>query len=134
MAQGEPLVYAYYDGIDKVAHSSGLGDLYDAELVAVDRLVADLVEQLPPGAVLVVTADHGQIDVGARVELLGREVMASVAFLSGEGRFRWVHARAGAAGDLEQALVERYGDTHVGTEPGPGDRRRPLRRTAAATS
>ena len=111
LAQGEPLIYAYYDGIDKVAHSSGLGDLYDAELVAVDRLVADLVEQLPPGAVLVVTADHGQIDVGARVELFGRDVMASVAFLSGEGRFRWVHARDGAAGDLEQALVERYGDS-----------------------
>ncbi len=109
--QGAPLVYAYYDGIDKVAHSSGLGELYDAELVAVDRLVGDLVEHLPPGAVLLVTADHGQIDVGPRVELLGREVMASVAFLSGEGRFRWVHARPGAAGDLEQSLAERYGDT-----------------------
>ncbi len=29
---GEPFVYAYYDGIDKVAHGSGLGELYDAEL------------------------------------------------------------------------------------------------------
>ncbi len=111
LRRDEPLVYAYYDGIDKVAHSSGLGELYDAELVAVDRLVADVVEQLTPGAVLVVTADHGQIDVGSRVELLGRDVMSSVAFLSGEGRFRWVHARPGAARDLEQSLAERYGDT-----------------------
>jgi hypothetical protein len=111
LAAGEPLIYAYYDGIDKVAHSSGIGELYDAELVAVDRLVADVVERLPPGAVLVVTADHGQIDVGPRVELLGRDVMALVAFLSGEGRFRWVHARPGAAGELERALAERYGDT-----------------------
>jgi Type I phosphodiesterase / nucleotide pyrophosphatase len=109
--QGEPLIYAYYDGLDKVAHASGLGDLYEAELVAVDRLVADLVTRLPAGAALLVTADHGQIDVGPRVELLGRDVMSSVAFFSGEGRFRWVHARAGAARDLEQALVERYGDT-----------------------
>jgi len=111
LAEGERLIYAYYDGIDKVAHGSGLGELYDAELVAVDRLVADVVEQLPSGAVLVVTADHGQIDVGQRVELLGRDVMASVAFLSGEGRFRWVHARAGAADDLERALIERYQGT-----------------------
>jgi hypothetical protein len=111
LGQGEPLIYAYYDGIDKVAHGSGLGELYDAELVAVDRLVADLADQLPPGAALVVTSDHGQIDVGPRVELFGREVMASVEFLSGEGRFRWVHARAGAALDLEQALAERYRDT-----------------------
>jgi Type I phosphodiesterase / nucleotide pyrophosphatase len=111
LAQGEPLIYAYYDGIDKVAHSSGLGELYEAELVAVDRLVADLVDRLPPGAALLVTADHGQIDVGPRVELLGREVMATVEFLSGEGRFRWVHAKAGAEADLEHALAERYGDS-----------------------
>jgi hypothetical protein len=111
LAEGEPLIYAYYDGIDKVAHGSGLGELYDAELAAVDRLVADTVAQLPPGAALLVTADHGQIDVGPRVELLGRDVMASVAFLSGEGRFRWVHARPGAAADLEEALTERYRET-----------------------
>jgi hypothetical protein len=59
----------------------------------------------------VVTADHGQVDVGPNVELLGREVMASVQFLSGEGRFRWVHARPGAASDLEQSLAERYGES-----------------------
>ncbi len=106
---GEPFVYAYYDGIDKVAHGSGLGELYDAELRAVDRLIADMVAELPAGAVLVVTADHGQIDVGANVELLGREVMASVRFMSGEGRFRWLHARAGAVGDLMEAVSERYG-------------------------
>ena len=84
---GQPFVYAYYDGIDKVAHGSGLGDLYDAELRAVDRLVADLVAELPPGAVLLVTADHGQLDVGPNLELLGRELMAAVRFMSGEGRF-----------------------------------------------
>jgi predicted AlkP superfamily pyrophosphatase or phosphodiesterase len=39
---GEPFVYAYYDGVDKVAHEYGLADHYDAELVEADRLVADL--------------------------------------------------------------------------------------------
>jgi hypothetical protein len=111
LRRGEPLVYAYYDGIDKVAHANGLGELYDAELVAVDRLVADLADRLPEGAALLVTADHGEIDVGSRLELLGGDVMAMVQFLSGEGRFRWVHARPGAATDLEQALSERYDDT-----------------------
>ena len=109
--QGEPFVYAYYDGIDKVAHGTGLGAHYDAELRAVDRLVADVASELPAGAVLVVTADHGQIDVGSRVELLGREIMSSVRLLSGEGRFRWLHAHPGAAEDLEQALTERYRDS-----------------------
>ena len=94
-----------------MAHANGLGDHYDAELVAVDRIVADVAEALPPGAVLLVTADHGQIDVGNRVELLGAEAMSMTRFLSGEGRFRWLHARDGAAGDLVDLLDERYGAT-----------------------
>ena len=64
LAGGEPFVYAYYDGIDKVAHEYGLGEHYDAELAAVDRLVADVLAVLPAGAVLLVTADHGQVDCG----------------------------------------------------------------------
>ncbi len=110
LGEGERFVYAYYDGIDKVAHGNGLGALYDAELRAVDRLVADLVAELPPGAVLVVTADHGEIDVD-QIELLGRDIMSMVRFMSGEGRFRWLHAHAGAAGELEAAAADLYGDT-----------------------
>jgi hypothetical protein len=108
---GEPFVYAYYDGIDKVAHSSGLGDRYDAELRATDNLVTELVERLPHGTVVVVTADHGQIDIGLRVELLGRDLMSGIELLSGEGRFRWLHARDGAVPDLVAGATERYGAT-----------------------
>jgi predicted AlkP superfamily pyrophosphatase or phosphodiesterase len=111
LGAGAPFVYAYYDGIDKVAHAYGFGPHYDAELVAVDRIVGDLVAVLPPGAVLLVTADHGQIEVDNRVELLGRDAMAMVRFFSGEGRFRWVHARPGAADDLSVLLTELYADT-----------------------
>ena len=53
--EGEPFVYAYYDGIDNIAHSHGFGAHYDAELRFVDRLVGDLLDALPPGAVLVIT-------------------------------------------------------------------------------
>ena len=61
---GEQFVYAYYGGVDKTAHERGFGEFYDAELRFADRLVADIREQLPPGAVLLVTADHGQVEVG----------------------------------------------------------------------
>jgi len=111
LAAGEPFVYAYYDGIDKVAHEHGLGPHYRAELATVDRLVADLTASLPDGAVLVVTADHGQVDVGPHIEVLGHDLMAGTRFLSGEGRFRWLHARPGAAGDLLAGATERYRDT-----------------------
>jgi hypothetical protein len=107
--RGERFVYAYYDGIDRVAHAYGLAEHYDAELRFVDRLVADVLDVLPPGAVLVVTADHGQVDVGTSVEVLGRDVMDGVRLLSGEGRFRGLHCRPGAAADVAAAATDAFG-------------------------
>jgi predicted AlkP superfamily pyrophosphatase or phosphodiesterase len=107
---GAPFVYAYYEGIDKIAHARGLGDYYDDELRAVDRLVGDLRAVLPPGAVLVVTADHGQVEVGGSVEVLGGDVMDGVSLISGEGRFRWLHARPGATAAVAEAARESFGD------------------------
>ena len=115
-ASGERFVYAYYDGVDKVAHEYGLGEHFDAELVAVDRLVADLLAVLPPGAVLVVTSDHGQVQVGEAVVPIHRAVMPHVELLSGEGRFRWLHARAGAGDDLvDAARAQHSSDAWVRT-------------------
>jgi predicted AlkP superfamily pyrophosphatase or phosphodiesterase len=105
---GEPFVYAYYDGVDKVAHEYGIGDAYDDELVAADRLVADLIAILPPGACLVVTSDHGQVDVGDHIVALAPEVMGAASLLSGEGRFRWLHARPGLEGRLLETARELY--------------------------
>src|SRR5205085_10956847 len=48
LVAGEPFIYAYYDGIDGVAHEYGLDDRYDAELAAADRLVGDVAASLPP--------------------------------------------------------------------------------------
>ena len=110
LAAGAPLVYVYYDGLDKVAHEFGLGDHYRAELETADRLVADLLAALPAGAALLVTSDHGQVEVGMSVRLPGPELMDSVALMSGEGRFRWLHARPGAADDLLKAAEEAHGD------------------------
>jgi len=109
LAAGELLVYAYYDGIDRVAHARGLGEHYDAELRAVDRIVADLLEALPPGAALVVTADHGQVVVETSEAVLGSDVMDGVVLLSGEGRFRWLHVRPGATEDVAAASAAEFG-------------------------
>jgi hypothetical protein len=111
LARGSTFVYAYYDGIDKVAHAHGLGEYYDAELQSVDRLVAEMAALLPDGAVLVVTADHGQVDVGSRVVLPGKDLMSATRFISGEGRFRWLHAKPGAAKDLLVDAEELHGET-----------------------
>jgi hypothetical protein len=107
---GESFIYAYYDGIDKVAHEYGLDEHYDAELTAADRLVNDLRAVLPRGAALLVTSDHGQVDVGPRLLDLHPDVLANTERLSGEGRFRWLHARPGRAGPLADAARTHHGD------------------------
>jgi len=110
LADGERFVYAYYDGVDKVAHEFGFGPVYDAEVVAADRMVSDLVDVLPAGAVLLVVSDHGQVDVGDRVVALDPQVAGLTTMLSGEGRFRWLHAKPGAADRLAEATHRLYDD------------------------
>jgi len=112
VGRGEPFVYAYYDGLDKIAHEFGLGAHYDAELTAVDRLVGDLLAALPTDAVLVVTSDHGQVDVGSAIIEPAPEILAAVDHQSGEGRFRWLHARPGRARAL-RIECDRYADIAV---------------------
>ena len=108
--RNEPFVYAYYDGIDKIAHEFGLGIHYDTEVAFVDRLVADVLAVLPPGAVLVVTSDHGQVDVGDDLVIPDPSVLSHVDLQSGEGRFRWLHARPGRARALFDDASSQHSD------------------------
>lgn len=109
LRQSEPFIYAYYDGVDKVAHEYGLGEHFDAEIGWVDEIVDRLLARLPPRAALVVTADHGQVEVGERVIPLAGDVLANCSMQSGEARFRWLHARAGRARALREAAEAHHG-------------------------
>lgn len=105
---GHKFVYAYYDGVDKIAHERGFGEYYESELRNADRLVGDLAEQLTPGSVLLVTADHGQVHVGTNTKTPHHDVLQRTAYQSGEGRFRWLHAKSGAANDLLDAARQHH--------------------------
>lgn len=107
---GEPFVYGYYEGLDKVSHEYGLGAQYDEELRWIDHLVASVLDRLPSGTVLLVTADHGQVEVRDDIMELPSDLMSHVAMQSGEGRFRWLHARSGRVGALKDAATDLLGD------------------------
>jgi hypothetical protein len=131
-------VYSYYPGIDEVAHEFGLHDgYYTAELAATDRLVAAVLDAVPADGALVVTADHGQVHLDADSWLPLGDVEPYVAFGSGDGRFRYLHAAKGAAGDLADAARDTFGRRAwvltrselldggwLGPDPSPGTRRR----------
>lgn len=112
VAEGAPMVYAYTDGVDKVAHAHGLDGSYLAdELAATDRLVEQLLERLPDDVVLAVTADHGHVGVDpADHQNVVADLGDVVGGCAGEARFRSLYARPGATADLEQAARECYGD------------------------
>ncbi|MGD0742659.1 MAG: alkaline phosphatase family protein [Acidimicrobiales bacterium] len=109
LAAGAPFVYAYYDGIDKVAHAEGLGACYEAEIAATDRLVGELVERLPAGCALAVTSDHGQVETTSPSLAIDPGLLEDVTGLSGEGRFRWLHVRDGATERVAAGARDLYG-------------------------
>lgn len=107
------LVYAYDPRFDHAAHGSGIdGEDAVTALAAVDAVAARLRDELPAGSVLLVTGDHGMIDVAeGRIDVDDDAALAGgVRALGGEPRFRHVYARDGAAGDVLDAWSERLGE------------------------
>ena len=106
---GATFVHAYYAGVDKIAHERGFGEFYDAELACADRMVDDLLNRLPRDAVVLVTADHGQVEVRDRLLYPSDDLLRLIELQSGEGRMRWMHARPGAEAELFEAACEEFG-------------------------
>ena len=98
---GDPVVaYLYVDELDKAAHSEGWqSDLWLRRLEQLDAALDDLLRTLPGNVGVVVTADHGMIDVPEhrRIELdVDSEKFSDVAEVGGEPRMRSLYLRAGS--------------------------------------
>jgi Type I phosphodiesterase / nucleotide pyrophosphatase len=106
----EPLVYAYYPGVDTVAHEFGLhGGYWERELRFVDALVAELIDALPPETALLVTSDHGQVHLERDDWVDLREIAPLVDVMAGDGRFRYLYAPKGGGHELLDAARDTYG-------------------------
>ena len=109
--EGSRIVYAYYDGIDKVAHAHGLhGPMFTEELRDADRLVADLLALIPTDGALLITADHGHVEVGKDAIVSTEPVDSLIARRAGESRFRSLYAKPGKQQQLLQACQDTYSD------------------------
>lgn len=103
-AGGPALAYVYYGALDRTGHTLGVASqAWRDELRRVDRLAAELAATLPSGAMLLVTADHGMVDID-RAELVDvadePALKVGVHAMAGEGRARYVHTVPGAARDV----------------------------------
>jgi Type I phosphodiesterase / nucleotide pyrophosphatase len=122
-ALAEPgLAYLYWDGIDYAGHVYGpAGTEFETAANRALDAVAHATEELPPGTLLVLTADHGQMDVDPRrvdyldvewpplVEHLRRDGRGHALPPAGSARDCFVHVRDGAAEAVAAALAERLG-------------------------
>ncbi|WP_018789374.1 alkaline phosphatase family protein [Salinispora arenicola] len=101
---GPTLVSGYHPDLDRHGHLSGVDSApWRAAAADVDRLLTRLVEGLPPDAALLVTADHGQLDIpaGHRFDLdTDPRLRAGVTVVAGEPRVRYLHVRPGARDDV----------------------------------
>jgi Type I phosphodiesterase / nucleotide pyrophosphatase len=104
--------YLYWDRIDAVGHTHGPGspEFHAAAVATLDALEAGL--RAVPGALLLVTADHGQVAVDPRrvdyVDELWPELGTLLAQRpAGSSRDLFLHTVPGAARTVVDGLAER---------------------------
>lgn len=96
--------YCYWGEIDSAGHKHGwMSEEWVAALEDADRELRSLTRRLPAGAIMVVTADHGMVDVpGAPCwDVADDPVLgADVELIAGEPRALHVHVRPGVDPDV----------------------------------
>jgi hypothetical protein len=111
---GPTLVYGYHPDLDKHGHLTGVDSSpWRAAASDVDGLLAGLVDQLPSDAALLVTGDHGQLNVppDQRFDLdTDPRLRAGVRVVAGEPRVRYLHVAAGAVPDVVAAWATVLGE------------------------
>jgi hypothetical protein len=104
---GSALVLGYFAAVDTAAHVHGIASAqWAAAARAAGLLVERLVSALPPGTAVLVTADHGGLDVAARARIdmaTDPRLRAGVRVVAGEPRFRYLHTMPGATDDVVAA-------------------------------
>ncbi|MFV0459860.1 MAG: alkaline phosphatase family protein [Actinomycetales bacterium] len=112
------LVYLYWGDVDRVGHELGVASrAWLREVEAVDLAVRTLMRRLPAGTLVVVTADHGMVDVPFenRIDLaddtpVARTLRDGVRVFAGEPRAPMLHTEPGTAAEVAARWRDVLGD------------------------
>ena len=89
------VVYAYERELDHCGHVHGCNSgIWLEQLVRIDAMCERLRAALPPEVTLIITADHGMIDIPPQQRIVAEDepdLMAGVSAVAGEGRFRQLY-------------------------------------------
>jgi hypothetical protein len=112
-ADSPSLVYVYDADLDATGHAKGCrSEDWRHQLATVDAFAQRLREVIPADAALLVTADHGMVDVDMADRLdvdAEPDLLDGVGLLGGEARFRHLYCRSGAVEDVVARWRERLG-------------------------
>lgn len=116
-ASPRAVVYAYESRLDHAGHARGCHSQRWIDMLAtIDTDMRQLREDLPADTALVITADHGMVDVpaGDRFDLDNHpELLVGVDLVAGEARFRHIHTRNGAVDEVAGRWREVLGDRAI---------------------
>ncbi len=111
---GVRFVYAHYNELDTTGHVRGVDSpAWRLQLSLIDRMCETLAAQLPSGAVLVITGDHGMVDLRAdqRLDLDDYPALShGVRVMAGEGRARYLYTQHGQEQHVLDAWRAVLGD------------------------
>ena len=121
---GPILVYLYVSDLDTIAHSHGVeSGEWTRALESLDAVVARLVRALSPRQGLLVTADHGIVDIPPEAQIIvGPELLAGVRHVAGEPRCLQLHLESEVDAD---EVAERW-QQHEGGRAWVGTRERAI--------
>ena len=113
-APGRRLVYLYWGNLDKTGHVHGSNSSqWTEELEHVDLALSQLASDLPSDSTMIVTADHGMVDIDhtLRLDLADAPALRSgVRHIGGEPRAVHLYAESGAEADVYSAWTETVGE------------------------
>jgi Type I phosphodiesterase / nucleotide pyrophosphatase len=112
---GPALVYGYHPDLDQAGHLAGVdSEAWRDAARGVDRLLDRLLTGLPPDTALLVTADHGQVNIpyAQRFDLGVDPVLKDgLVGVAGEPRVRYLYTAPGARDDVMAAYRSVLGSS-----------------------
>jgi len=107
------LAYCYLSELDTIGHIRGRqSEAWRVQLAMIDHSVAMLADRLPPDARLIVTADHGMVDVADADKIdydTESELSAGIDMVAGEARVRYLHVAPGEVAAVRDRWQRRLG-------------------------
>ncbi len=106
------LIYVYIPELDIACHASGSeSSAWTAHLETLDAAVQDFAAELKPGEGLLVTADHGVLDIPMRSHVLfdtSPGLVDGIRFVAGDPRCLQLHFETDASQQHRTRLVQRW--------------------------